>query len=320
MTMADRPVNILVFANLDERHLTQILAVDPRVRVTLAAAQSQGAADISAAEVMVGWKIPREAIQRATGLRWIHSTAAGVDEILYPEVYEREFVITASNGIHLPLIEHVFAFILAFERRLHIAMRQQLQRRWERTRTLGGEVAGKTLGILGLGTIGREIARKAQAFDLRVIGTKRTPAPIPGVENVLAPEGLPEVLSQSDIVVVALPLTAHTRGLMGEREFRMMKPTALFINIGRGPIVQEAALVRALREGWIAGAGLDVFEREPLPADNALYDFENVMITPHVSGASPRYMDRAVPLFCDNLKRYLRGEPLLNVVDKERGY
>jgi len=140
------------------------------------------------------------------------------------------------------------------------------------------------------------------------------------VEKVLPPDGLPEVLRESDIVVVALPLTSQTRGLIGEREFRMMKRTALFINIARGPIVQEPALVRALRDGWIAGAGLDVFEQEPLPADHALYDLENVIITPHVSGASPRYMDRAVPLFCQNLGRYLRGEPLLNVVDKQRGY
>src|SRR3989442_6554343 len=192
--MSNRDVRILVFANLNEPHLAEIRAVDPRVRVTSATGQSQSAGDVSTAEVMVGWKIPREAIQHASGLKWIHSTAAGVDEILYPEVYERDLVITASNGIHVPLIEHVFAFILAFERRLHIAMRQQLQRRWDPSRALGGEVAGKTLGILGLGAIGREIARKTQGFDLRVIGTKRTPAAIPGAEKMLPPEGLPHVL------------------------------------------------------------------------------------------------------------------------------
>ncbi len=320
MTMPDRPVDVLIFANLDERHLAQIRGVDPRVRVTVAAGQPMSAGLAAAAEIMVGWKSPRDAIQHASGLKWIHSTAAGVDGILYPEVYEREMVITTSSGIHLPLIEHVFAFILAFERRLHVAMRQQLQRRWDRSRTVGDEVSGKVLGILGLGTIGREVAQKAQAFGLHVIGTKWRPEPIPGVEKVLPPDGLPEVLRESDIVVVALPLTSQTRGLIGEREFRMMKRTALFINIARGPIVQEPALVRALRDGWIAGAGLDVFEQEPLPADHALYDLENVIITPHVSGASPRYMDRAVPLFCQNLGRYLRGEPLLNVVDKQRGY
>lgn len=318
--MRDRPVHVLIFANLEERLLAQIRAVDPRVRVTVAAAQPRSAELAPAAEIMVGWRIPQEAIRHAPELKWIHSTAAGVDEVLYPEVLEREIAITSSSGIHPPLIEHVFAFILAFERRLHVAMRQQLQRRWDRSGAVGGEVSGKTLGILGVGTIGREIAAKAQAFDLRVIGTRRTPVPTPGVARVLPPDGLEEVLRESDIVVVALPLTAETRGLIGARQLRMMKPTALFINIGRGPIVQEAALIRALRERWIGGAALDVFEREPLPADSPLYDLDNVILTPHVSGASPRYMDRAVPLFCENLRRYLRGEHLLNLVDKARGY
>jgi phosphoglycerate dehydrogenase-like enzyme len=155
---------------------------------------------------------------------------------------------------------------------------------------------------------------------MRVIGIKRTPSPVPYVERVLPPEGLDEVLAESDAVVIALPLTPQTRGLIGERELRLMKPTAFLINVGRGPIVQEAALLRALREGWIAGAALDVFEREPLPPDSPFYDLENVILTPHVAGTSPRYMDRAIPLFCENLARYLRGETLLNVVDKERGY
>ncbi len=316
----DRALNVLIFINLEERLLAQIRAVDPRVRVTVAAGQPGIPALAGPAEVMVGWKVPREAIQHAPGLKWIHSTGAGVDDVMVPEVFEREIVITKSIGIHPPLPEHVFAFILAFERRLHIAVRRQLQRRWDRAAVLGGDVAGKTLGILGVGTIGREIAAKAAAFNLRVVGTRRTPVPTPGVERVLPPDGLPEVLRESDFVLVALPLTPETRGLIGEREFQMMKRTAVFMNIGRGPIVQEAALIRALREGWIAGAALDVFEREPLPSDSPLYDFENVIITPHVSGASPRYMDRAVPLFCENLRRYLRGEPLLNLVDKARGY
>src|SRR3989442_845425 len=185
--MSNRDVPILVFANLSERHLAQIRAVDPRVRVTLAAGQSQNAADVSTAEIMVGWKIPREAIQHASGLKWIHSTAAGVDEILYPEVHERELVITASNGIHAPLIEHVFAFILAFERRLHIAMRQQLQRRWDRSHALGGGAAGKTPGILGLGTIGRGTPPKGKAFVLGVIGPKFPPRAFPGGGKVPPP-------------------------------------------------------------------------------------------------------------------------------------
>jgi phosphoglycerate dehydrogenase-like enzyme len=318
--MTDRPVHVLVFARLSDDHLAQIRAVDPRVRVFAVADRAQGLALAPTADVMVGWDIPREAVQKADRLAWIHSTAAGVDQLLHPEVRERDIVLTSSSGIHQPLVEHVFAFILALHRRLHVAVRLQLQRRWDRRRMVGDEVAGKTLGILGLGTIGRDIAARAGAFGMRVVGTKRTPAPVPGVERVLPPDGLPEVLRESDVVVVTLPLTPQTRGLLGEAEFRMMKPSAVFINVGRGAVVREAALVRALREGWIAAAALDVFEHEPLPADSPLYALENVILTPHVSGTSPRYLDRAVPLFCENLRRFLTGQPLLNLVDKERGY
>jgi len=316
----DRDVNILVYPHLEARHLEQIRAVDPRVRVTLVTDQPRGTDGVRTAEIMVGWNIPREAVQRASRLKWIHSTAAGVDQLLYPEIRERGIILTASMGIHHQLVEHIFAFLLALERRLHVAMRLQLQRKWDRTNTVGDELSDKTLGILGLGTIGQQLVRKAQAFDMRVIGTKRTPTSIPGVDRVLPPDGLPQVMRESDAVVVALPLTPQTRGLIGERELQMMKPTAWFINVGRGPIVHETALIQALRARRIAGAALDVFEHEPLRSDSALYDLENVILTPLVSGASPRYMDRAVPLFCENLARYLRGAPLQNLVDPERGY
>lgn len=316
----DRDINILVYAHLEAGHLEQIRAVDPRVRVTLVTDQPKGTDGVASAEILVGWNIPREAVQRAAGLKWIHSTAAGVDQLLYPEIRARGIILTASMGIHHQLVEHIFAFLLALERRLHVALRLQLQRKWNRARTVGDELAGKTLGILGLGTIGQQLVRKAQAFDMRVIGTKRTPTAIPGVDRVLPPDGLPQVLRESDAIVVALPLTPQTRGLIGERELQMMKPSAWFINVGRGPIVHEAALIQALRAGKIAGAALDVFEHEPLRSDSPLYDLENVILTPHVSGASPRYMDRAVPLFCENLARYLRGAPLRNLVDPERGY
>jgi phosphoglycerate dehydrogenase-like enzyme len=269
---------------------------------------------------MVGWNVPREAVQRAGRLRWIHSTAAGVDQLLYPEVMERDIVITTSSGIHQPLVEHVFAMLLALTRRLHVAIRNQMGRKWDRARAVGGEVRGMTMGVLGLGSIGAEVAEKAAVFGMRVIGTKRTPAPVPHVERVYPPEALRDVLAASDVVVIALPLTDETRGLLGEAEFRAMKRTAIVINIGRGPIVQEAALVRALQERWIGGAGLDVFEREPLPGDSPLWAMEDVIITPHVSGGWPGYLEAAVPLFCENLARYLRGTALLNLVDKSRGY
>jgi phosphoglycerate dehydrogenase-like enzyme len=314
-------VKILILANLEDRHIAQIEAVAPDAELMVTTDRNMAISLAPEAEVMVGWNLPREAIARAPNLRWIHSTAAGVDQLLFPEVLERDILVTTSSGIHaIPLCEHVFAMMLALSRRLHSAIRQQIHRRWDRRGCVGGELGGGTLGILGLGHIGAELAKRAAAFEMRVIGIKRTPSPVPYVERVLPPEGLDEVLAESDAVVIALPLTPQTRGLIGERELRLMKPTAFLINVGRGPIVQEQALLRALREGWIAGAALDVFEREPLPPDSPFYDLENVILTPHVAGTSPRYMDRAIPLFCENLARYLRGETLLNVVDKERGY
>ena len=314
------PIVVLVFATLEERHIAQIGSVDPRVRVVAATDLARAIELAPQAEIMVGWNVPREAVQRAPRLRWIHSTAAGVDQLLHPEVLEREIVITSSSGIHQPLVEHVFAMVLALTRRLHIAIRNQVHRRWERRQAMGDEVRGKTMGVLGLGHIGAEIAEKAHVFGMRVIGTKRTPADVPHVDRIYPPDELREVLRASDVVVIALPLTPDTRGLLGEAAFRAMKRTALVINIGRGPIVQEAALVRALQEGWIGGAGLDVFEREPLPADSPLWGMEHVIITPHVSGGWPGYMDAATPLLCDNLRRYLDGAPMRNLVDKARGY
>ncbi len=287
----------------------------------VAADQQAGIALAPTAEIMVGWNVPREAVQQAPHLRWVHSTGAGVDRLLFPEILGQEILVTTSSGIHHWLVEHVLAVVLALSRRLHLAVRYQIQHRWEHSpRTMGDEVAGQTLGILGLGAIGTELAGKAHALGMRVIGTKRTPTPIPGVERVLPPDGLTEVLREADAVVVALPLTAATRGLIGERELRTMKPTAVLVNIARGPIVQERVLIQALQERWIAGAALDVFEQEPLPTESPLYDLENAIITPHVSGASPHYMDRAVPVFCENLAAYLQGRPLRNMVDKGRGY
>lgn len=317
--MHDRRL-VLVFAHLDDEHVARIKAVDPRLEVVAVTDRARGIELAGEAEIMVGWNVPREAVQRAPRLRWIHSTAAGVDQLLHPEVRERDILVTTSSGIHHALVEHVFALLLALVRRLHVAIRNQQHRRWDRAPALGGEIRGLTMGVLGLGAIGAEVAAKAAAFGMRVIGTKRSPEPVPYVERVYPPGDLREVLAAADVVVIALPLTDETRGLLGEEEFRAMKRGALVINVGRGPIIREAALIRALQERRIGGAGLDVFEREPLPADSPLWGMEGVIITPHVSGGWPGYLDAALPLLCENLTRYLRGAPLLNLVDKSRGY
>lgn len=318
-------VLVLVFARVEDRHLKQIEAVDPRVRAVRVTdaerVHSLIPRDlISRATVMVGWRIPEDVLARADRLRWVHSTGAGVERLLVPPILDGDIILTDSSGIHRGMVEHVFGVMLAFARRLSVAMRLQLQHRWDHDAALGEELRGKTLGILGLGAIGSDIARAAPAFEMRVIGTKRRPGPVPGVEQVLPPERLHDALRESDYVVVALPLTAATRGLLGEAEFAAMKPSAVFINIGRGAIVDETALLAALRAGRIAGAALDVFVHEPLPSDSPFYDLPNVIITPHVAGSTPVYFDRVTALVEENLRRFLDGRPLQNVVDKEMGY
>lgn len=319
--MSAPPLVVLVLARVADRHIEQIRAVDPRVRVATTADGERARSLAEDAEVIVGWHVPESVVDRAARLKWIHATAAGVDTLLYPPVVDGRVMLTSSVGIHTTVLpEHVMAVVLAFSRRLPMAIRNQIARRWDRASTLGEELQGKVLGVLGLGAIGRVLAERAAAFGMRVIGTKRTPEAIACVERVYPPEATDEVLRAADFLVILLPLTSQTRGLIDARALALMKPTAVLINVGRGAVVQEAALIAALREGTIAGAGLDVFEREPLPAESPLYDMANVILTPHVSGASPTYFDRAIPLFCENLRRYLDGAPLLNIVDPALGY
>lgn len=319
--MREGPLDVLVLSRVTDQHLEQIRAVDPHVRVTATADRDRANGMAKNAEVIVGWLIPESVVEHAERLKWIHATAAGVDTLLFPQVLDGRVTLTSSVGIHTTVLpEHVMAVVLAFARRLHVAVRNQMARRWDRTSTIGEELEGKVLGVLGLGAIGRALAQRAAAFGMRVIGTKRAPEPIAHVEHVYPPGETDEVLRAADFLVILLPLTPQTRGLIDGRALGLMKPTAVLINVGRGPIVREAALIEALRTGGIAGAGLDVFDREPLPTDSPFYQMENVVMTPHVSGASPTYLDRAIPLFCENLRRYVTGAPLLNVVDPARGY
>jgi phosphoglycerate dehydrogenase-like enzyme len=201
-------------------------------------------------------------------------------------------------------------------------VRAQARREW--TRFWPRVLAGQTVGIVGLGSIGRAVARLAKAFDMRVLGVRRSGAPLEcadyEVDGIFGPLDLLNVLAESDYVVLALPLTEETHHLIGELALRAMKPSAYRIHVSRGAVIDEAALVRALKEGEVAGAGLDVFESEPLPPESELWGMDNVIISPHIAGGTPRYMELAVDLFCENLRRYLAGEPLRNVVDTKRGY
>lgn len=293
----------------------------PGARILMPATREEAIAQAHEADVAAGWSVPAGVLERGRRLQWVHAFTAGVDQfVALPGIREGRVVLTRTVGAHIALPDHVMALVLAFARRLHVDIRRQVNHVWDRPAGIGEDVAGKVLGILGLGQIGKPLAARAKAFGMRVIGTKRTPEPVPHVDEALRPERTDDLLREADFVVALLPLTPETRGRMGEREFRLMKPSAIFINVSRGPIVQEAALVRALREGWIAGAGLDVFDVEPLPSDHPLYEFPQVIITPHVSGITPKFFERIATIFAANIRRYVAGEPLANVIDVARGY
>ena len=286
------------------------------------------AAILAEAEVLfTSTVIPPDIAARAPKLRWVQITAAGVEGLLDSELVRSGITLTTASGIHaVPIGEYVMGVMLAFAKGLPAAMRAQAERTWRPY--LAEELYGKTVGILGLGAIGGYTAKLAKADGMRVLAIRRSvrrraagqKAGIADVDELLPPSDLPYLLSQADYVVIAVPLTPESRGLIGERELRTMRPTARLINISRGAVVDEAALVRALKEGWIAGAALDVFQQEPLPPESELWGMDNVILTPHISGGTPVYMERAVALFCDNLRRYLAGEPLRNAVDLQRGY
>jgi phosphoglycerate dehydrogenase-like enzyme len=234
-----------------------------------------------------------------------------------------DFVLTNASGVHaIQISEQILSYLLAFARRLPQAMRAQRRRAWQSpARSEVFELAGKTMLLIGVGAIGERTAAVASALGMRVLGLRRDPShPAPHVEAMYGPEQLLEVLPQADFVVLTAPLSHATRGMIGERELRAMKSTAYLVNIGRGGTIQEDMLIQALREGWIAGAGLDVFVQEPLPQDSPLWDLDNVIVTAHYAGLTPRYDERAIAIFLDNLRRYQAGEPLRNVVDKVAGY
>ncbi len=275
----------------------------------------------------------------APRLRWIQLNSAGVDHILDAPIMESDVIITTASGIHAPPIaEYVLAFMLSHIRKFPQMLRYQMRREWPKKRwkvLLGGELRGKTVGIVGYGSIGREVGRLAKAFGMRVVATKRSAGErrdtgywIAGagdpeaslLDRLYSPEGLQEMLAECDFVVIAVPLTSETMRAIGEEELRAMKPSSFLVNIARGEIIDEPILIRALKEGWISGAGLDVFAQEPLPKDSELWDMENVIISPHIAAATPCYDERATDLFAENLRRYLAGEELLNVVDRKRGY
>ncbi len=279
-------------------------------------------AELAQADVVYVLKMPERMLERTPRLKWIQTISTGVEKILTPEMARSEVVVTNMSGIHeVTIAEFVLMLMLMFVKDAPRSFYQQIEGRWKWFPV--DVLTDKTVGIVGLGRIGREVARVSKFFGMHVMATRRSAAigeENEEVDRLLPRSDLHELLSVSDFVVLALPLTEESRGLIGASELKAMKSSARLINVSRGAIVDESELVQALQEGWIGGAGLDVFTEEPLPADSPLRRMRNVIFSPHVSGDIAAYDVGAARLFAVNLQRYLEGEHLLNVVDKWRGY
>jgi phosphoglycerate dehydrogenase-like enzyme len=277
------------------------------------------------AEVVLGYHAKFE-MDVAPRLKWLHLGSDGVDHLRGAPIMSSEVQITNTRVFGVPIAEYVFASVLAFYREFP-RMRQRFQtervyptNQW--AEYCGDELSGKTMAILGYGEIGRALAKRARAFEMNVVATRRS-VTTPSVEDgltVYPADALHEVLAAGDVVVVCLPLTDETENLIGEDALASMKRSAYLVAVGRGGVVQEQALIKALREQWIAGAGLDVYRKYPVPADSPFFELPNVIMTPHMSGITRNFPPRLADLFCENLRRYLSDEPLLNVVDKRKGY
>jgi phosphoglycerate dehydrogenase-like enzyme len=272
--------------------------------------------------------IDRDVFPSATRLRWIQSPAVGVGSLMFPELVASPVIVTGARGIRARSIaEHVMGVTIALARRLPHALRAQAAHRWAQDELEGAAsgvrlLSGLSMGIIGFGSIGTEIARLAVPFGIRILAIRRRAhgTPVDGADEVLPPDRLLDVLARSDVIVLSVPHTPDTRQIIGRRELEHIKPGALLINIARGKLVDDEAVVEALGDGRLGGAALDVFTREPLDESSPYWDLPNVIVTPHTAGALQDYWTPLVALFSDNLRRFERGEPLRNVIDKEAGY
>jgi glyoxylate/hydroxypyruvate reductase A len=312
------PLHVLIYDTTDAaRYAGLIRAPRRRVTVHVASTPDEAAPHIATAEVLYGWKPPVDLYAKATRLRWLQAMGAGVDWALVPEL-PRRVTITRAPGVFGPwMTEYVLGRCLWVTQHMDAYRQAQARREWIQHQP-PERLAGKTLALVGLGDIGRVVARGAGALGMRVIGVTRSGRRVPGVERVYRSRDLRRGLAAADFVVLVVPLNDATRGMIGAAELGAMRPTAWLLNIGRGALIDEKALVQALERRTIAGAVLDVFPTEPLPRDHPLWGLDRAVITPHISG--PNMPEEIAPVFNDNLARYLAGRPLRHVVDRRRGY
>jgi len=316
-------VRIVLCYPHEPRHEQQISQIAPEAKI-IDAGQERIAEEIFTADIFFGHaKVPIDwdSVVAKGRLKWVQSSAAGLDHVLVPSVIESPVVVTSASGVLADQVaEHTIALLTAWCRSLPVFFRAQQKREFVRRPTR--DLTHSTVGIVGFGGVGRRVAQLLSVFKTRILATDLFPVnKPPWVEHLWPADCLDELLRESDIVILALPLNPSTQGLFNEERFQRMKPTGLLANVARGGLVVHDALVRALRERWIAGAVMDVTDPEPLPPESPLWEFENVIITPHVGGQSARRADDITELFCHNLRRWLTGQPLINLVtDKRLGF
>lgn len=333
-------VSPILSARIRQRDLERIQAVAPGSRIINLSVEGLADGPVDGVEVLLrGWLVAEafdRLLVRAPHLTWVHSATSGVERALTPAALARDILVTNARGVFSrPIAEHVLLMILAVSRHLPQLIELQHERTWQPLE--GRELRELTIGIVGYGSLGRSVASLASAFGSRVIAMRRHPDAAdeagartvddpegfpfePRIDRVVGPDGLHELLAESDIVVLAAPLTAETEGMIDEAAVAAMKRDAWLINVARGRLIDDTALIRALRENRIGGAALDAFRDEPLPQSSPYWELSNVILTPHTAWSSARVLDRSIDLFCDNLVRFGRGEPLRNVVDPAAGY
>jgi phosphoglycerate dehydrogenase-like enzyme len=311
-------LQVWIRLELPEDEMRSLKSAFPSVHFVNGDAGQSNASDIAA--VFTEEALPDDLVARMPKFRWLHVTRGGLNAYLTPAVKSRPIQLTGSKGIHgRSFTEFAIASIFALAKKLPECRDAQKQKKWHRVNT--DEVAGKTLGIVGLGTIGSELALKAKALGMRVLATKRTPGAKPDyVDELGGPDFLPRMLPQADFLVLCLASIPSTADIIGEKELRSMKKSAYLINLTGGKAIDEKLLTRALKEMWIAGAALDAFAKQPLSQDSELWNLPNVMITARIAGAAAQKWDLVLPIFKDNLKRFLAGAKLRNLVDKDLGY
>ena len=321
-----RPLKLIVISKPNARHLSVLEQLPDDTTITAGETPEAFDSAVDEADIVLNGMGTGQTLHvlwpKLRQVRWVHSLSAGVEQTLFPELIESPVPVTNARGVFKrSLAEFVVASMLFFAKDLRRMVRNQAAGRWEQFDV--EEIHGRTLGIVGYGEIGRESARKAHALGMRIVAVRRRPELMkddPVVEKAFSIEDRRELMAASDYIVSAAPSTPETRGLISEQELGAMKRTAVIINVGRGPVTDEAALVRTLQEKRIRGAALDVFDTEPLPAGHPFWSLENVLLSPHCADHTATWLEEAMQLFVENFDRFRQGQPLENLVDKHAGY